>query len=184
MTADEVYDTLIAQVILPFYDVVCLFADDFRNHEHVALHITRWAQKARPSTTYSGPRYIVFSSTPFSLDQLPPHLPLFSHIRADIQLQSKVFSYTAQYVRLRDTVLSELDKAQGTKSDSRLHFELRHMAALSKITEYSIIILSKITESSVPYGQEPPAAASPMYAGASLQYQVPYPAGSTACSST
>ncbi|KAH7053462.1 hypothetical protein B0J12DRAFT_571025 [Macrophomina phaseolina] len=130
MTADEVYDTLIAQVILPFYDVVCLFADDFRNHEHVALHVTRWAQKARPSTVHSKPRFVIFSSSPFNLDQLPAHLSLFSHVRANIQLQSKELSYTAQYLRLRDTVLTELDKMQETKSDNRLQFELRHMAAL------------------------------------------------------
>lgn len=130
MTADEVYDTLIAQVILPFYDVVCLFADDFRNHEHVALHVTRWAQKARPSTVHSKPRFVIFSSSPFNLDQFPPHLSLFSHVRANIQPQSTELSYTAQYLRLRDTVLTELDKMQEIKCGNRLQFELQHMSAL------------------------------------------------------
>lgn len=98
-TEDEIYDTLIARVILPFYDVVCLFADDFRNHEHVALYLMRWAQKAHPSMTLNRPRLIVFSNSQFTLNQLPEYPSLFSNVSVSIQVQSNELSYTAQLAK-------------------------------------------------------------------------------------
>lgn len=131
MTSDEVYDTLAARFILPFYDVVCLFADDYRNHEHVALEIVKWAHMAHSTAIQSKPRLIIFSSSSFDVNQLPVCSSLFSHIRVSIQMERDELSYTAQYLRLRDTVLTELDIMQQAKASSRIVFEMRHLAALT-----------------------------------------------------
>ncbi|KAB2568572.1 hypothetical protein DBV05_g12749 [Lasiodiplodia theobromae] len=129
--ANEVYDALIAKVVLQFYDVVCLFADDFKNHEQVALHVMRWVQKAHRSTMLNRPRLVVFSSSPFTLDQFPGCSSLFSNIRTSTHAQSSELSYTAQYLRLRDTILTELDVMQKAKTGSRILFETRHLTALT-----------------------------------------------------
>ncbi|KFA53721.1 hypothetical protein S40293_09644 [Stachybotrys chartarum IBT 40293] len=82
--ADHVYH----RVVLPFVDVVCLFATDLGGTERAASHLARWMKQGQPSTSEILPWLIIVIDDGNEIEELAAFLDLMRSM-ADIDLTER-----------------------------------------------------------------------------------------------
>ncbi|KAI9799077.1 MAG: hypothetical protein M1833_004271 [Piccolia ochrophora] len=145
---EELLDALLARLVFPFTDLICIFAEDFHDLEEVTARLIAWAKYGSPSSLPKAtrPRVVILSAATNSsvtMDVLkmedlchnltgecPVHLTeCFSAISFLYGTNTDIFS-TTYHRQLRDTILRELDIAREVRTAARCLFSATHLEAL------------------------------------------------------
>ena len=128
----DVVDRIYSLLLLPFTDVLCLFAEDFLSLEEVSNLLCRWAERGQESAI-SRPRVIIIvTQTVNSADfikSLPDVSKSFSSVTIIALLDAVEVSPTARYFPLKDALLREADYARRAKITEQALFSATHLRA-------------------------------------------------------
>ena len=148
---DEVATGIYAQLLFPFTDVFCFFADDLGGFKQVARHLAAWLEQCHPSTLPRSTRPRVAIVT----EKIPPGAEtekearkaflwllseetkrdLFDQISAiDIiaLFPAGLISVDARHRLLKERIMSGSDQVRKNREDTRWLFSMVHLAAFLK----------------------------------------------------
>jgi hypothetical protein len=146
---DDVLDSLLARLVFPFTDVICIFADDVGGLENVGNALVKWAKYGQPLAFpgFVRPRAIIITGG--DSDASVTHSVLewddfrFQVLQTDkvdltesfaaikvIQLAGHHFSPLVRYRGLKDVISKALDESRDIKAFYSASFSATHQAAL------------------------------------------------------
>lgn len=143
---DDIMLTLYARLIAPFTDVICVFADDFNGLDDVASFLVRWVKMGDPSTSpiVIRPRVLIVAREEkaatynvLEMEELRHRLDAESLVAREevfsliliMHLAGDHISLRARHRRLKELLMTELEKARNERIQQRFHFSALHFGA-------------------------------------------------------
>jgi hypothetical protein len=148
---DEILSGIYTQLLFPFVDIFCFFADDLGGFKQVARHLAAWLEQCQGPTIHRSTRprvVIVTEKFPLgaetenearkaflSLLSEETTRDLFEQISAiDIiaLFPAGSLSVSARHRRLKECIMSGSDQVRKSREETKLLFSLTHFIAFLK----------------------------------------------------